>query len=321
MKLASKVLKASSLSGMGQLISYGASFLRNVILARALTKADFGIAAGLLLMMSAFELSGKLSIGQQVIQAKDGDHEDFQATAQGCQFLAGCTGAVLIAAFGVPMAAPFQGAPGRLGLRLDERAGCFQRAATPGRDALHAVPALREASGGGCHPGCDNGPGVLSGGALAERLPGGGRSADAARPVAPGGEPFDCRRGCIVWTFNCGAVAVTTCSSCDVFSGFAFQNHVRTISIFSNSKALAGAPGRLDHDSSLLKLDRPQKLSTSMRFTFTRSAGAATLAGAPAASAWEEVAGAAVACCNRRQQKARRSWHAALSLLRASSSS
>jgi O-antigen/teichoic acid export membrane protein len=108
MKLASKVLKASSLLGSGQLISYGASFLRNVILARALTKADFGIAAALSLMMSAFELSGKLSIGQQIVQAKDGGEAEFQATAQACQFMAGCAGALLIATLGVPMANLFK---------------------------------------------------------------------------------------------------------------------------------------------------------------------------------------------------------------------
>jgi O-antigen/teichoic acid export membrane protein len=108
MRIAFKALKASTLLALGQLTSYGASFLRNIILARALTKADFGIAAAISLMMSAFELSSKLSIGQQVIQAKDGDHEDFQATAQGCQFLAGCAGAALIAVFGGPMAHLFK---------------------------------------------------------------------------------------------------------------------------------------------------------------------------------------------------------------------
>jgi O-antigen/teichoic acid export membrane protein len=108
MKIGSKILKGSALLSLGQIVGYGATFVRNIILARVLSKSDFGIAAALSITITAFELSGKMSIGQQVVQAKDGDNEDFQATAHLCQFLAGCCGALLIAAFGGPMADLFK---------------------------------------------------------------------------------------------------------------------------------------------------------------------------------------------------------------------
>jgi len=108
MSLGSQVVKGSMLLGSGQLISYGCSFVRNMIFARMLSKADFGIAAAIGMGITVFELAGKLSIGQQVVQAKDGDNERFQATAQCCQFIAGCWSALLIFICGGPLARLFK---------------------------------------------------------------------------------------------------------------------------------------------------------------------------------------------------------------------
>ncbi|HWA29275.1 MAG TPA: oligosaccharide flippase family protein [Lacunisphaera sp.] len=104
MSVANKVLKGSILLSAAQIISYGSSFLRNILLARVLTKTDFGIIASLSLTLMAFEVANKLSIGQQVVQSKHGDNPDFLAAAHFCQFLAGCCGTIIIAALGSPMA-------------------------------------------------------------------------------------------------------------------------------------------------------------------------------------------------------------------------
>jgi O-antigen/teichoic acid export membrane protein len=90
------------------LVGYAASFGRNIILARVLSKADFGVAAAISLTVTAFEISSKMSIGQQVVQSRDGENPKFLANAHLCQFLMGLTGAVLLACFGGPMADLFK---------------------------------------------------------------------------------------------------------------------------------------------------------------------------------------------------------------------
>lgn len=92
----------------GQVASYGLSFLRNMILARMLTKADFGLAAVFGMTISMLELAGRMSFGQQIIQAKDGDSEAFVASSHSFQFSLALFGAVLLAAFSYPLACAFK---------------------------------------------------------------------------------------------------------------------------------------------------------------------------------------------------------------------
>ncbi len=108
MGLGRKIVKGSAILGTGQVIAYGSSFVRNMIFARMLSKSDFGITAAIGIGVTVFELAGKLSIGQQVVQSKEGDSERFQATAQLCQFVAGCWSAALIALCGKPLAVLFK---------------------------------------------------------------------------------------------------------------------------------------------------------------------------------------------------------------------
>jgi O-antigen/teichoic acid export membrane protein len=93
---------------LGQVASYALSFARNVILARLLTKADFGLAAlfGMTLLM--LEVAGRMSFGQQIIQSKNGDCESFQATSQTFQFMLSAAGAFLILLLSHPLAHAFK---------------------------------------------------------------------------------------------------------------------------------------------------------------------------------------------------------------------
>ncbi|MCE9614630.1 MAG: oligosaccharide flippase family protein [Lentisphaerae bacterium] len=93
---------------MGQIISYGCSFARNVILARVLTKADFGLAAVFGMTVSLLEVAGRMSFGQQIIQSKDGDRPEFQATSQAFQFVLSIVGCVLIVGLSALMARAFR---------------------------------------------------------------------------------------------------------------------------------------------------------------------------------------------------------------------
>ena len=86
-----------------EVINNGCMFLRNLILARILSKGDFGVAASLGLVVSLFELASKLSFGQQVIQSPAGEEPQFEETAHACQALAGTLSAALILLFSYPI--------------------------------------------------------------------------------------------------------------------------------------------------------------------------------------------------------------------------
>jgi O-antigen/teichoic acid export membrane protein len=93
---------------VGQVLAYTLSFVRNLILARVLSIADFGLAAIFSLALAMFELTGRLALGKQVIQSADGDSERFMSTAHAFQFLAGGINAIALLALCVPMAHLFK---------------------------------------------------------------------------------------------------------------------------------------------------------------------------------------------------------------------
>jgi len=93
---------------LGQVASYGLSFMRNVILARMLTKADFGLAAMFGMTLSLLEVAGRMSFGQQIIQSKDGNEESFQATSHTFQFMLSVVGAFLVVGLSHPLACAFK---------------------------------------------------------------------------------------------------------------------------------------------------------------------------------------------------------------------
>lgn len=95
MSLKGKALRGSAVLTVCEAVIYGASFVRNMILARLLTTADFGIATSLAMVVSFFEFSGKLGISRFVVQDKDGDKEDFLRAAHLVQFVAGLGSAVV----------------------------------------------------------------------------------------------------------------------------------------------------------------------------------------------------------------------------------
>ncbi|MGE3309827.1 MAG: oligosaccharide flippase family protein [Limisphaerales bacterium] len=77
-------------------VSNIAGFVRNVILAHILTKADFGIAASLALVIALFELSAKIGVARFVVQDPEGNDPGFVASAHFLQFATAAVGAILI---------------------------------------------------------------------------------------------------------------------------------------------------------------------------------------------------------------------------------
>jgi O-antigen/teichoic acid export membrane protein len=100
-ELAGRVCRSAFFLTAGGVASYGLSFLRNIFLARLLTKTDFGVAALLANTLAMLEVSGRLSLGQHIVQSSQGGLTSFRDTAHTLQAIAGGCGAVLVCLFGV----------------------------------------------------------------------------------------------------------------------------------------------------------------------------------------------------------------------------
>jgi O-antigen/teichoic acid export membrane protein len=102
-----KVLRGSLLLLAGEATIYGCSFVRNMILARMLTKADFGIAATFSLIITLLEMSDKVGMARFVVRDKDGHAADFISAAHLVHFAVAVLGAVSIALCATPLSSLF----------------------------------------------------------------------------------------------------------------------------------------------------------------------------------------------------------------------
>jgi len=107
MSESNKLLRGTVVLTIGRVTGYGLSFVRNLILARLLSKVDYGLAAVFGMAMTLLEVSGRMGFGMQIIQSKAGGDGNFQASAHALQFFGGLCSACLIAGLSVPMARLF----------------------------------------------------------------------------------------------------------------------------------------------------------------------------------------------------------------------
>ena len=77
---------------------------RNLLVARMILLADYGVAATFALAMAVVEMASALGLQQQIVQAKNGDDPHFQAVLQGFQLLRGIVSAAALFALAGPMA-------------------------------------------------------------------------------------------------------------------------------------------------------------------------------------------------------------------------
>ncbi len=113
MPLQSSLLKGGWHLLLGQVAMQASSFVRNIILARLISPADFGIAAIFGMTLQLVEVLGNVGSEMLLIQAEDGDQERLQGTAQLVRALRGLTNGLIISVlgglfsslFGVPEAA------------------------------------------------------------------------------------------------------------------------------------------------------------------------------------------------------------------------
>jgi len=78
-----------------------------MIIARILSKADFGIAAAFGMVMTILEFSGRLAIARFIVQDKEGDRPEFVATAHSIQFIASASSSICMLLLAVPAARLF----------------------------------------------------------------------------------------------------------------------------------------------------------------------------------------------------------------------
>lgn len=83
---------------------------RNLIVARMIPVADYGVAATFSMAMAVVEMASALGLQQQIIQSKDGDDPRFQAALQGFQVFRGLISGTLLFVLAMPLAG-FLGIP------------------------------------------------------------------------------------------------------------------------------------------------------------------------------------------------------------------
>jgi O-antigen/teichoic acid export membrane protein len=84
--------------------------IRNLLVARLIPVADYGVAATFAMTMAIVEMMSTFGLQQQIIQARDGADPRFQAAVQGFQVLRGVMATVVLVLIAHPVAA-FLGIP------------------------------------------------------------------------------------------------------------------------------------------------------------------------------------------------------------------
>jgi len=98
------VLTGGLTVGSGQVLTQALSFMRNVIIARLISPADFGIAAMFAMTFSLLDMISNVSADKLLIQAEDGDAPSLQNTAQLIHFGRGLMNSLIIFALAFPIA-------------------------------------------------------------------------------------------------------------------------------------------------------------------------------------------------------------------------
>jgi len=99
-----KIWRSSAVLSLNEVVSNGCSFVRNYILARVLSKDDFGIAAMLTVTFLFLEMTSKMAFGPQITSSKNGHEPQFVDTEHTVQLLFGLGSALIFLVAAGPLA-------------------------------------------------------------------------------------------------------------------------------------------------------------------------------------------------------------------------
>jgi len=108
--LTNRALLSSTVLGSGAVVSKILALVRNIILARAITPEDFGIAATFIITMMFLQAITEVAADKLMVQAREGDDAHFQHVLHFFQVARGVFGAAIIFLFASSIADLF-GAP------------------------------------------------------------------------------------------------------------------------------------------------------------------------------------------------------------------
>lgn len=94
MSTAEKVARGGIGVGMGEVIEKGSMFLRNLILARMLAPADFGLGATFVTTYLLFMMVSSFSTSQYLVQSDSGGDEDLQKSIHSLELIRGIVSAL-----------------------------------------------------------------------------------------------------------------------------------------------------------------------------------------------------------------------------------
>ncbi len=104
MSLTKKLSKGAAVLFAGYSISYLISFVRNIVVARLIGPADFGIAATFIMTINLLDMVSNVNIDKLIVQSDQGDERFFQNTAHSIQVLRNLVTSVIIFFLAAPIA-------------------------------------------------------------------------------------------------------------------------------------------------------------------------------------------------------------------------
>jgi len=96
MKFYSRIASGAGVLSVSEAVVQLCTLLRNIVIVRALTQTEYGIAATFTLVVAMIDSAGNMKVGGLLIAAKDGDEPRFQETVQFFRFVQGCIQAAFI---------------------------------------------------------------------------------------------------------------------------------------------------------------------------------------------------------------------------------
>lgn len=107
MSIRARVIRGGLTLGAGQAGTQAMAFLRNVIVARLLTQADFGVAATFAITVSLFDMASNFAVDKLLVQSRQGGAATLQGVVHAFEAIRGLLAGLVLFAAAAPIAKLF----------------------------------------------------------------------------------------------------------------------------------------------------------------------------------------------------------------------